>query len=183
MGLLLKQLEAFIGAPPTGKPGLLHQVDDDYFEKMDALAFTVRNDDLRSPSELAEADIILIGASRTSKTPLSIYLALEGWRVANLHIDPGEPIAPELESADPKRVVGLVSSPERLAEVRKARLSRMASADSTYADMERVLEELEYCRSIVAQHPGWILIDVTGKSVEETAAEILDSCFGRERRI
>lgn len=183
MGLLLEKFEEFIGVPPTEKAGLLHQLDDDYFERLDALAYTVRNDDSHSPEELREADIILVGVSRTSKTPLSIYLAQEGWKVANIPVEMGVELPKEIFQVDQSRVVGLMTTPERLAEAREARLSRLGTKDSTYADLNRVAEELQYCRRIFDRNPAWLRVDVTGKSVEETASEILDKLFGKERRL
>jgi [pyruvate, water dikinase]-phosphate phosphotransferase / [pyruvate, water dikinase] kinase len=121
--------------------------------------------------------------SRTSKTPLSVYLAQEGWKVANIPVVIGEKLPEELFQLDQSRIVGLMITPERLAEVRKARLSRLGTADSTYADLKRVNEELEYCRKIFDQNPRWLRVDVTGKSVEEIASEILDKIVGKERRL
>jgi [pyruvate, water dikinase]-phosphate phosphotransferase / [pyruvate, water dikinase] kinase len=183
LGLLMVRQQEFIGSPPSEQPGLLHQVDDNYFERMDALSYTVRNDDNPCPEGLQEADIVLVGASRTSKTPLSIYLAQEGWRVANIPLVPGEQPCVELSRVDPMRVVGLMISPERLAETRRARLSRLGVTDSDYADPAQVKEELEFCRRVFAAHPDWMVVDVTGKSVEETAAEITDRLFGKERSL
>ena len=182
-GPLVEKLESYTGLPSTQKPGLLHQVDDGYFERLEALNYTVRNDDNRYPEDLEQADIVLVGVSRTSKTPLSIYLAQEGWRVANIPLVMGEEVSDALEKVDPHRVVGLMITPERLAEVRRARLSRFAPGDSAYADPTRVLEELESCRKLFSRHPGWLIVDVTGKSVEEAAAEILDKLFGKERHV
>ncbi len=183
LGPVIDGLEQVLGSSPSGKPGLLHEMDDDYFERMDALAYTVRHDDNRSAEDLQEADIVLVGLSRTSKTPLSIYLAQEGWRVANVPLVMGEELCTELTRVDPKRVIGLMISAERLAEIRKARLSRLGTTDSSYADPKRIREELEFCRKIFAQHPDWMIVDVTGKSVEEIAAEITDKLFGKELRI
>jgi regulator of PEP synthase PpsR (kinase-PPPase family) len=183
LGLLMERLEEFIGSPPSEQPGLLHQVDDNYFERMDALSYAVRNDDNPYPEDLQEADIVLVGASRTSKTPLSIYLAQEGWRVANIPLVPREQLSAELSRVDPVRVVGLMISPERLVETRRARLSRLGVTDSSYADPAQVREELEYCRSVFASHPDWMVVDVTGKSVEEIAAEITNRLFGKERSL
>ena len=183
IGPLIEKLAEFIETQPAETPGLLHQVDDDYFDRIDALAFTVRHDDNRSPEDLHEADIILVGVSRTSKTPLGIYLGQEGWKVANIPVVMGEELPRELFQVYQSRIVGLMTTPERLAEVRKARLSRLGSLDSTYADMKRVAAELEYCRKIFEQNADWLLVDVAGKSVEETAAEILDRLFGKERRL
>ena len=183
LGSLFETLEDFLGVSPTEKPGLLHQVDDDYFERIDALSFTVRHDESRSANSLHEADIILVGVSRTSKTPLSIYLAQEGLKVANIPVVVGEELPQELYQLDQSRIVGLTIAPERLAEVRKARLSRLGTADSTYADLKRVTEELKYCQSIFDRNPRWLRVDVTGKSVEEIASEILDQIVGKERRL
>ena len=183
LGLLMGQIEAFMGFPPSGKAGLLHEMDDNYFERMDALAYTVRNDDSRCPEELHDADIILVGPSRTSKTPLSVFLAQEGWRVANIPLVPGEEVCRELAHIDPTRVVGLTISQDRLVEIRKARLSRLTTSDSSYADPAMVRAELDFCHKVFAQHPDWMIVDVTGKSVEETAAEITDRIFGKERRL
>jgi regulator of PEP synthase PpsR (kinase-PPPase family) len=88
-----------------------------------------------------------------------------------------------LEKVDRAKVVALITTPERLAEVRQARLSRLNTIDSSYADVKRIAEELDYCRTLVGNHPGWHAVDVTGKSVEEIAAEILDSMYGKERRL
>jgi regulator of PEP synthase PpsR (kinase-PPPase family) len=181
LGVLLDKLEDFLGIAPTGKPGLLHQVDDGYFERLDALAFTVRHDDNLSPEDLGQADIILVGVSRTSKTPLSVYLAQEGWKVANIPVVMGDELPPELFRVKQSKIVGLTTSAERLAEVRKARLSRVGGQDSSYADLVRVRQELEHCNAIFDRNPEWVRVDVTGKSVEETAAEILDRLFGKER--
>jgi regulator of PEP synthase PpsR (kinase-PPPase family) len=119
--------------------------------------------------------------SRTSKTPLSVYLAQEGWKVANIPVVMGEDLPPELFRIKQSKIVGLTTSPERLAEVRKARLSRVGRHDLSYADLHRVRQELEYCNGIFDRNPEWVRVDVTGKSVEETAAEILDRLFGKER--
>jgi [pyruvate, water dikinase]-phosphate phosphotransferase / [pyruvate, water dikinase] kinase len=183
LGSLFETLKEFFGIAPSEKPGLLHQVDDDYFERIDALSFTVRHDETRSADSLHEAEIVLVGVSRTSKTPLSVYLAQEGWKVANIPVVIGEKLPEELFQLDQSRIVGLMITPERLAEVRKARLSRLGTADSTYADLKRVNEELEYCRKIFDQNPRWLRVDVTGKSVEEIASEILDKIVGKERRL
>jgi regulator of PEP synthase PpsR (kinase-PPPase family) len=162
---------------------LMHQVDDGYFERLEALAFAVRNDDSRRSEELPQADIILLGLSRTSKTPLSIYLAQEGWRVANIPLSVGEDPSKELAEVDQKRIVGLIANAEQLSVVRKARLSRLGTKDSSYADAGQIEDELGYCRTLFAQHPEWLVVDVTGKCVEEVASEILDRLFGKERRV
>jgi len=183
LGPLIERLEHAIGSPSSGKPGLLHEMNEDYFERMDALAYTVRNDDSRCPEDLAQADIVLVGASRTSKTPLSIYLAQEGWRVANIPLVMGEAVCRELANVDATRVVGLTATPEHLVGIRQARLLRLGSTESSYADPAYVREELEFCRRVFAEHPEWMVVDVTGKSVEEIAAEVTDRLFGKERRL
>ena len=181
LGPLLEKLQESLGVSPSGQAGLLHQIDDGYFERLEALAFTVRHDDNPAPVDLGEADIILVGVSRTSKTPVSIYLAQEGWKVANIPVVMGEELPKELFQVEQSRIVGLVTTPERLSEVRKVRLSRLGSQDSTYADLGRVAEELRSCQEIFDRNPAWVRVDVTGKSIEEMAAEILDKLFGKER--
>lgn len=183
IGRLFEKLEQFIGSPPTQKPGLMHQVDDEYFERLDALSYTLKHDDVSDPEDLDRADVILVGPSRTSKTPLSIYLAQEGWRVANIPLVHGEEPPKSLDRANPARVVALTISPDRLVEMRSARISRLGAEESRYAHPESVREELENAKRVFDRHPGWLVLDVTGKSVEEVAAEILEHLFGRERRL
>jgi len=170
---LLIRLSEFFGRDPGETPGLLHGVDEAYFRRVDAVEFTVKHDDGQETRNLPKADIVLVGISRTSKTPLSMYLAHRGFKVANIPLVKGIEPPRELFSVDPKRVAGLTIDPQRLVELRAARLKHLGQDPRTaYADYEHVEEELGYARSLFRRHP-WVVIDVTGKAVEETANEVL----------
>jgi regulator of PEP synthase PpsR (kinase-PPPase family) len=183
LGPLMDHLTAFFKKPPVATPGLLHRVDDDYFNRIDAIEYAIRHDDGRSLKDIDTADLVIIGVSRISKTPVSIFLAQEGWKVANVTIVPGMKPPKELSEIDQHKIVGLTMDPDRLAEVRKVRLHQLGVQDSDYADLERVNQELAQLQSIFAEHPTWPVIDVTGKSIEEISQEILDQLVGRGRRL
>lgn len=171
---LLYKLSDLLGRPPREEPGLLHQVDTEYFKRVEAVNFTVKQDDGQELRHLYRADMVLVGVSRTSKTPLSIYLAHKGYKVANVPLVKGIDPPPELFKIDQKRVVALIIDAQRLVELRSARLRNLRqSPRASYADFEVVEEELEWCRRVYRMNPQWQLIDVTNKSVEESAAEIL----------
>jgi regulator of PEP synthase PpsR (kinase-PPPase family) len=171
---LLYKLGDFLGAPSQKVPGLLYQLNADYYKRMEAVDFTVKQDDGQEPRNLFKADIVLIGVSRTSKTPLSMYLAHKGFKVANVPLVKGIEPPEELFQVDPFRVVGLLIDAKRLVDIRSARLRNLRqSPRGSYADYRHVEEELEYCRRFYRKHPEWLVIDVTSKSVEESAAEIL----------
>src|SRR5512145_690260 len=170
---LLKNLSGFFGRSAGETPGLLHGVDDEYFRRIEAIEFTVKHDDGQEPRHLSKADIVLVGISRTSKTPLSIYLAHRGWKVATVPLVKGVDPPSQLLEIDPKRVAGLVIDPHRLAEVRAARLRNLGQDPRTaYADLEEIADEIKHTRSMFRRH-SWVVVDVTGKSVEETANEVL----------
>jgi regulator of PEP synthase PpsR (kinase-PPPase family) len=141
---------------------------------MEAVNFTVKHDDGQETRGLEKADLVLVGVSRSSKTPLSMYLAHKGYKVANVPLVKGIDPPEELDKIDPKKVVGLMISPKRLVDIRTSRLVNMGqSMKSNYADYELVEEEIAFCRQYYRRHPEWLLIDVTNKSVEESASEIL----------
>lgn len=170
---LLMKLSGFFGRSPGETPGLLHGVDDEYFRRIEAVEFTVKHDDGQETRNLAKADIVLVGVSRTSKTPLSIYLAHRGWKVANVPLVKGIEPPAELFQVDSGRVAGLVIDPQRLLELRAARLRNLGQDPrAAYADYEQIEEELQYARSFFRRHP-WVVVDVSGKAVEETANEVL----------
>lgn len=170
---LLMKLSEFFGLSPGEIPGLLHGVDEDYFRRVEAVEFTVKHDDGQEVRNLHKADIVLVGVSRTSKTPLSIYLAHRGWRVANVPLVQGIEPPAELFQVDPGRVVGLVIDPERLLELRASRLRNLGQDPrAAYADYEQIDDELRFARNLFRRHP-WVVINVTGKAVEETANEVL----------
>lgn len=183
LGPLVDELAEFFEKMPVSKPGLLHQVDEEYFDRVEAIEFAIRHDDGESNDDLGDADIILVGVSRTSKTPLSIFLAQEGWRVANVPIVVGSKLPRKLFDVDQHKVVGLVVDPERLAETRRVRLEQLGVEGSSYADTERIRGEIDYARAVFEQNASWPIIDVTGKSIEEVSQEVLDVVIGRGRSL
>jgi [pyruvate, water dikinase]-phosphate phosphotransferase / [pyruvate, water dikinase] kinase len=174
LGGLLSKLQDFFHRRPWGQPGLLHQEDEGSVERVDAMGFTVRHDDGQAIEELSRADIVLVGASRTSKTLVSFYLACRGWKVANVPLILGVEPAETLCRLDPHAVVGLTIDPERLTVIRRARLKHLRLEEgSAYADIDRIRKELHYCLNLYRAY-GWPVIDVTGKDVEETANEVIN---------
>ncbi len=171
---LLYKLSDLFGMPPQKEPGLLHQISSEYYKRVEAVNFTVKQDDGQELRNLYRADIVLLGVSRTSKTPLSIYLAHKGYRVANIPLVKGIDPPRELYEIEQNKVVGLIIDPYRLVELRAARLRQLRqNPRSSYADYESIVEELDACRLLYRRNPAWQVIDVTNKSVEESAAEIL----------
>jgi [pyruvate, water dikinase]-phosphate phosphotransferase / [pyruvate, water dikinase] kinase len=171
---LLDTLTKQLGKPPSAIPGLLRQLDNKYFKRISAVEFTVRHDDGVLSTDLKEADIILVGISRTSKTPLSMYLAHKGFRVANIPLVPGTPLPKQLFEIDQNRIIGLVIDPDRLTEIRSARIESLGheGKEGDYADSKKVFEELEWSREIFRKNKRWPVIDVTGKALEENAVEV-----------
>jgi regulator of PEP synthase PpsR (kinase-PPPase family) len=175
LGNLLLQMGNHFGEDPQYVPGLGHELDAAYFKRVEAVEFAVNNDDGREPRNLRRADIVLVGVSRTSKTPLSSYIAHRGYRVANVPLVVGIPPPKELDEVDAGRVFGLVVDPSVLLEIRRTRMEHLGmDASSGYGDPRRVREELDWSREVFAKHPGWTVLDITGKAVEETAAAILE---------
>jgi regulator of PEP synthase PpsR (kinase-PPPase family) len=153
----------------------------DYFRRIDALNFSMLHDDGQQDEHLEEADILLLGISRTSKTPTSIYLANRGIKAANVPLVPGVPLPARIQSLTRPLIVGLVASPERIVQIRQNRLLALnADQDTAYVDRHSVAEEVAHSRRTFAEH-GWPVIDVTRRSIEETAAAILD--LYREHRM
>ena len=173
MGPLLSRLSETLELAPLAQPGLLHQLDESYFERVGAIDFAVRHDDGRNPEDLARADLVLVGVSRTSKTPISIFLAYRGWRVANVPIIANLDLPPGLARVDRRRVIALTIQPERLVKLRQARQSRMGRGlFMGYARPEHVQQELDWSELILRRR-RWPQVDVTNKSIEECAAEII----------
>ncbi|MBN4054847.1 kinase/pyrophosphorylase, partial [Nitrospira defluvii] len=135
--------------------------------------FTVKHDDGQNLHGVPRADIVLVGPSRTAKTPLSIYLARFGYKVANIPIILNLPLQKVLEEINPSHVVALIIDPQRLMELRMARLKKMKQKLSNYADIESIVQELKYCKKIYRQHPQWGVIDVTGRAIEEVATDVM----------
>ncbi|MCQ6280344.1 pyruvate, water dikinase regulatory protein [Bacillus sp. EB600] len=165
---------------PSQKPGLMRKLDEEYFRKIEAIEFAVKYDDGRDPRGILRADIVLIGVSRTSKTPLSMYLAHKRFKVANVPLVPEVPAADELFEVPRRNCVGLIISPDKLNEIRKERLRALGLASQAqYASFERILEELDYAEKIM-KRVGCPIIDVSNKAIEETANLILDMLKKRE---
>lgn len=171
---LIYSLSQFLDASSLGTPGLLHTVDTDYFRRMDAVNFTVNHDDGVELRNLHKADLVLVGASRSSKTPLAMYLAHKGYKVANVPLVKGIDPPEELLQIEQDKIVGLLIDPGRLIEIRTSRLINMRqSPKGSYVDFQHVHDEIEFCRKLYRRNPSWMVIDVTNKSVEESCAEIL----------
>jgi regulator of PEP synthase PpsR (kinase-PPPase family) len=168
----------WIEREPLLQPGLTRQLDEDYFQRITALEFAVRHDDGRNAADLDKADLVLVGLSRTSKTPLSVYLAYRGWLVGNVPIIPNMDLPPILFDLPPKRVVGLAIRPERLTRLRGQR-QRHLGVVGDYADPDSIRLEVQYAHSLFAK-AGWPLVDVTAKSIEETATEIMSLVYRGE---
>lgn len=170
---LLMKFSTYLEATPIKMPGLFHGINDKYFKRIEAVEFSVKHDDGQEPRSLHLADIILVGVSRTSKTPLSMYLAHSGWKVANIPIIKGIKPPEELFGIEPNRVAGLLIDPKQLLELRIARLKNLKQDIFTaYADYDQIVTELEEAKSLYRQY-SWAVINVSGKAVEETAHEVL----------
>lgn len=167
-------LEDMLGQQAKARPGRQHMMDDAYFQRVDAIHYTIAHDDGVAPEDWEEADIVLAGVSRTSKTPTSIYLANRGFKVANIPVVPESPPPPMLYSLKRPFVIGLTTAPDRLIQVRRNRLLSLNQAPETaYVDQGRVAKEVQYARRMFADN-GWPVIDVTRRSIEETAAAVIN---------
>ncbi len=174
IGALLGQLSDFLESVPEGVPGRMHQADEAYFERVAAVEYTVKADDGKEPRMLPEADIVLVGVSRTSKTPLSVFLAHKGYKVSNVPVVLDRPIDPQVHDVDQRRIFALTIDPTSLQRIRQQRMKTMRmSGQANYGDMGYILAELEWAEEQFRRFPTWPVIDVTNKAVEETAATIL----------
>ncbi len=174
IGPLMDQIESLCGKTPLHEPGLVRKLDEDYFKKIEAIEFAVKYDDGRDPRGIIRADIVLIGVSRTSKTPLSQYLAHKRLKVANVPIVPEIDPPEELFASAPNKCFALKISPAKLIEIRRERLLSLGLNDkASYANIERIKEELDYFEKLV-EKLGCPVIDVTNKAVEETANVLLN---------
>jgi [pyruvate, water dikinase]-phosphate phosphotransferase / [pyruvate, water dikinase] kinase len=182
LGPVLHLFQAYLGAESTHKVGAQHTLNAEYFRRIDALNYTMLHDDGQLTDDLEEADVLLVGVSRTSKTPTSIYLANRGVKTANVPLVPGVPLSPGIELLKHPLIVGLYASPERVVQIRQNRLLSLKAHrdDDKYIDREAVAEEIAASRRLCARH-NWPLIDVTRRSIEETAAAIL-ALLGERRR-
>lgn len=174
LGPLLRGLGTHFSYEPSSIAGLLHNVDEEYFRRIDAMEYTIRHDDGRDLTELDRADLVILGISRTSKTPLSMYLSHQGWKVCNIPLIKGFEIPPELQVLDQKKIIGLTIDADDLATIRRNRLMRLGQdKGGDYADPEKVIEEIEYANEIFRRNRRWPVFNVTGKALEETASEII----------
>jgi regulator of PEP synthase PpsR (kinase-PPPase family) len=174
LGPLLEQLDRHFGvSSEEGQAGILHSVDEKYFKRIEAIEYTVKHDDGKTVNDLAQADIVLVGVSRTSKTPLSIFMSHKGWRVANIPLVMGTPPPKELFLIDQRRVVALTINPGSLQKIRRNRLEKFGQDPSgDYARIEKIEEEIEWAMQLFHENRRWPLFDVTDRALEETASEI-----------
>jgi regulator of PEP synthase PpsR (kinase-PPPase family) len=173
LGPLLRELDRFLGLSSKDEQGLLRIVNDKYFRRIEAIEYTVKHDDGKLYTDLDQADIILLGISRTSKTPLSIFLSHKGWKVANVPLILNSPLPEELFKVDQRKVVGLIIDVETLRRIRRNRLEKFGqSPEGEYASLAHVAKEMEFAESLFEKNRRWPVVDVTEKALEETAAEI-----------
>ena len=174
---LTSSLSRYLGAPLSTRVGARHALDTDYFNRMDALAYALGHDDGQGGQDLASADVVLVGVSRTSKTPTAIYLAHRGVRAANVPLVPGA-VLPDFSALTTAPVVGLIVSPDRLVQIRRNRLKSLhEDRESSYVDTDAVRQEIMDARRLF-ERQGWPVIDVTRRSVEETAAAVINILSG-----
>ncbi len=179
LGPLLDSLERHLHSKPAEEAGLYHKIDDQYFRRIDAVEYAVMHDDGKHLEGLKHADLVLLGVSRTGKTPLSVYLALEGWRVGNVPLVQGQPVPEEVLALPREKLCGLMIDPRRLAEIRRARMDYIAPGyQMDYDDTRAVREELNWSRKVL-QKQGVAIVDVTQRAIEETAHMVVKA-VGRE---
>jgi hypothetical protein len=177
LGPLINNLSSYLRLEPLETPTLLRKVDERYFKRIDAIEYTMGHDDGRGVERLKDADVVLVGLSRTSKTPTSLFLAQEGYKAANVPIVPGIPLPEELFEIDQHKIVCLNVDPEVLQKVRRVRQKHSALKPS-YSDFRKVFGEVEYVWDLVKKNRSWTVVDTTNKSIEETAWEIIHHVFG-----
>lgn len=176
LGPILGTLDQFFGVSGerTNQAGLLRVVNDQYFKRIEAIEYTVKHDDGKTLSELDKADIVLVGISRTSKTPLSIFLSHKGWKVANIPLVLNAPIPPEVFQVDQRKVVGLIIEIDILQRIRRNRLEKFGQdPGGSYAALDHIAKEIEYAHALFKQNRRWPVFNVTDRALEETATEIL----------
>ncbi|MCF8059476.1 MAG: kinase/pyrophosphorylase [Bacteriovoracaceae bacterium] len=185
LGPALTTFSNYFDQEPNREPGLLHQVNDDYYKRVEAMEFTLNHDDGRNLKSLHLADVILVGISRTSKTPLSLYLSLHGLKVTNVPLVLGTKLPDELFKIDQRKIFALTINPEALKHIRQNRLTRLGAESLTgdYANESKVIEELEWANSIFKENKRWPVFNVTDKALEETAAEIMRLLSMRKNNI
>lgn len=174
LGPALTVFSNYFEQEPSAKPGLLHAVNDDYFKRVAAMEFTLNHDDGKNLESLHLADVILVGVSRTSKTPLSVYLSLKGIKVTNVPMIYGTPLPKALFEIDQRKIFALTIDPSNLVEIRKRRLDTLGSKFmGDYADESKIIQEIEWANDIFKENKRWPVFDVTGRALEDVAAEII----------
>lgn len=186
LGPLLNSLAVFFEAQPMSTPGLTHTVNEQYFKRIAAMEYTIHHDDGKYMEGLKDADIIILGISRTSKTPLSMYLSMQGFKVCNIPLVRGIPIPEAVAAADQSKIIGLTIQADVLHTIRKARLDRLGKdprdhSNENYASMEHVVGDIEYANELFQKNRKWPVFDVSGKALEETAAEIIRTITTRQK--
>jgi [pyruvate, water dikinase]-phosphate phosphotransferase / [pyruvate, water dikinase] kinase len=183
LGPVMSLFQSYLGGETKPRVGAQHTLNTEYFKRIDALNYTMLHDDGQHVDDLEQADVVLVGVSRTSKTPTSIYLANRGVKTANVPLVPGVDIPPTIEALTQPLVVGLTASPERIVQIRQNRLLGLrAERDADqYVDRQAVAAEIASARKLCGKH-NWPIIDVTRRSIEETAAEVMTLLAERRRQ-
>ena len=170
---VVQEVSSYLNMKATPVPGRQHELDEDYFYRIDAMNFSISHDDGQSSWDIEDADIILVGVSRTSKSPTCVYLAHRGYKAANIPFVQGCPLPCDIEKLTKPMVIGLTINPDRLVHIRKNRLMYLTEdQDTSYVDIEKIREEVTAARKLFTRN-NWPVIDVTRKSVEETSARII----------
>jgi regulator of PEP synthase PpsR (kinase-PPPase family) len=182
LGPVLGLFQAYLGGGTKPRIGAQHTLNAEYFKRIDALNYTMLHDDGQHTDDLEQADVVLVGVSRTSKTPTSIYLANRGVKTANVPLVPGVPVPPQLDLLSQPLVVGLTATPERIVQIRQNRLLGLRAEHEAdqYVDRQSVAEEIAFARKLCGRH-NWPIIDVTRRSIEETAAAVMTLLSDRRR--
>jgi len=171
---IIEKMQEFLAVPAKRRPGVIYKVDEEYLRRLEAVNFTVKHDDGQSTQDLEEADIVLVGVSRTSKTPLSMYLAGKGYRVANIPLVEGLDPPRQLFEIVQERVIGLILDVQQLINIRTSRMRNMKqSLRNPYTDYDTVESELVFSKRLYRGNPKWMVVDMTNKAIEEAAAEIM----------
>ena len=179
---VLQLFHSYLGGETKPRVGAQHMLNAEYFKRIDALNYTMLHDDGQHTDDLEQAEVVLVGVSRTSKTPTSIYLANRGVKTANVPLVPNVPLPSNLETLVQPLLVGLIATPERIVQIRQNRLLGLKAEQDAdqYIDRQAVAEEIAFSRKLCARH-NWPIIDVTRRSIEETAAAIMALLAERRR--
>lgn len=176
IGDFIMHLSTFLGQKPMEIPGRQHALDEEYYRRIEAINFAVKHDDGKLPQGLRLADLILVGLSRSGKTPLSVYLAHQGWKVANVPLHPDMEAPEDLFQVEQRKIFGLIINVENLVKVREARLTQLGLTPyAKYADPVKISDEIEWCEEFYEQNPHWRIMDISNKAVEEAAASIINA--------